>query len=213
MQDIMLPARSGHDPAAIAAHEAEVIGKPQRIEPLVESELNAESLQVILEIRQSIGASLDAPIPEYCLTLAKHPAILRCQMQMGTAVFRGVLPVRDRELAVLRIGWLLRAPYEWGEHIDISKRNGVAPEEIEKVTIGSSAPGWSAHDKAIIKAVEEMLSQQSISDETWGMLATSWNEQQLIEFTMMAGQYVAIALAQNALRIRLEPKNLGLTHR
>jgi 4-carboxymuconolactone decarboxylase len=213
MDKLMIAARSGYDQAAIAAREAEITGKPQRIAPIMESELDTNSLQILLDIRQSAGVPQETPIAEYCLTVVKHPAIFRCQMEMGTAIFFGELPPRERELAILRVGWLLRAPYEWGEHVDISKRCGVTAEEIERVIIGSTASGWGAHDAAILRGVEELLSEQSICDETWGLLSEAWNEQQMIEFTMMVGQYVANALVLNALRIRLERDNPGLTHR
>jgi len=213
MEGSILTSRSGYDKEAIAAWEAEITGKPQRIPPIPESELSSESLEIVLNIRRAVGAPMDAPIPEYCLTVAKHPSILRCQLEMGTALFKGALPPRDRELAVLRTGWLLRAPFEWGEHVDIGKRCGVTAEEIERVIIGSTAPGWSVHDAAILRSVEELLSEQTISDATWAILAADWNEQQLIEYPMMVGQYVATALVQNTLRIRLEPNNPGLTRR
>ena len=58
-----------------------------------------------------------------------------------------------------------------------------------------------------------MLSTQTVSDETWALLAATWDEQQLLEFPMMVGQYVCTAIVQNTLRIRLEKDNPGLTYR
>ena len=58
-----------------------------------------------------------------------------------------------------------------------------------------------------------MLSRQTVSDATWAVLARTWDEQQLIEFPMVVGQYACIAIVQNTLRVRLETGNPGLTHR
>ena len=63
------------------------------------------------------------------------------------------MTVRERELAVLRVAWLCRAPYEWGEHVELAKLCGVSAEEIERVTQGSSAAGWSDHECALLLAV------------------------------------------------------------
>ena len=197
---------------AIARREADVVGE-QRIAELDESEVDAESRDIIRTIRGSTGGAADSVIPGYMRTVIKHPALFRAQMQMGTTIFKGALPQRERELAVLRIGWLLRAPYEWGEHVDIGKRYGITPEEIEAVILGSTAPNWNEHDRAILTAVEELLGNQMISDATWARLAKSWDERQLIEFPMMVGQYVATAFVQNSLRITLAPDNPGLTYR
>jgi len=205
--------QGGYDKEAIAAREAEINGKPQRVEPIRREELSGDAKGVVDRIRVSLGLTPHAHVPEYCLTMVKHPEIFRCQMEMGTAIFKGKLPPRERELAILRVAWLMRAPYEWGEHVDIGKRNGVTSEEIERVIQGSGAPGWSEDDATILRAVEELLSEQAISDNIWAKLAKRWNEQQLLEFPMMVGQYVATALVQNALRVRLEPDNPGLTYR
>ena len=198
---------------ALAAREAEITGKPQRIEEVEPETLTGDALELIERIRASTGSGRGGPIPGYFLTMIKHPDIFRCQLEMGTALFKGQLPPRDRELAVLRIGWLMRAPYEWGEHVDIGRRYGLTSEEIESIKEGSIAPGWNEHDRAILQAVEELIANQVISDDTWSVLAQNWSETQLIEFPMMVGQYVATAYVQNALRIRLGSQNPGLTHR
>ena len=215
MDGSMIATRSGCDPEAIAARTAELNGKAQRIEPLTPEELSGEAKALIDRIRASTGASAASgvEIPEYFRTMVKHPDIFRCQLEMGTVIFKGRLSPRERELAVLRVGWLLRAPYEWGEHVDISKRYGVTQEEIERVILGSAAPGWNEHDAAIVRGVEELLSIQAISDKTWEALAKSWDEPQLIEYLMMVGQYVATAFVQNGLRMRLAKDNPGLTYR
>lgn len=197
----------------INARQAQVVGRGPRIAPLDDDAVDDDARDLVTRIRASAGGGEAARMPEYMRTVLKHPAIFRCQMEMGTAIFRGKIPPRERELAILRIGWLCRAPYEWGEHVDIAKRYGLTSEEIERATAGSSAAGWSEHDRAILRGVEELLADQTLSDTTWDILAKSWGEAQMIEFTMMAGQYVATAFIQNSLRIRLAPDNPGLSHR
>lgn len=205
--------KSAYTPEAIAAREAELLGKPQRVPAVPLAEVGQDAWDVVNEVRAAIGLGPATELPGYSLTMVQHPSIFRRQLEMGVAVFTGRLPPRERELAVLRIGWLLRAPYEWGEHVDIGQRYGVTKPEIERVIEGSSAPGWSEHEAAILRAVEEILADVSVSDATWAVLAKTWDDQQLIEFSMMVGQYVCTAIVQNSLRIRLETKNPGLTYR
>lgn len=209
----LVAEKSAYEPDAMAAREAEITGKPQRVAPLPIDQVSQEAWATVNTIRKAIGLPPATDLPGYSLTMVKHPEIFRLQLEMGTAIFTGRISARERELAVLRIGWLLRAPYEWGEHVDISQRYGVTKEEIARVIEGSGAPGWTAHEAAILRAVEEMLANQTISDATWSVLAKSWDEQQQLEFPMMVGQYVCTAIVQCALRIRLEKGNPGLTHR
>ena len=199
--------------ADIAARMAVTVGDGPRIEPLGHHELSEEMRVLTGNVRASAGADAVEIEPEYMRTMARHPAIFRCHMEMGTAIFRGLLLARERELAVLRIGWLCGAPYEWGEHVDIAHRAGISGDEIERVTAGSSAPGWNVHDAAILRGVEELLADKVLSDSTWAALAATWDEPRLIEYVMMVGQYVATAFVQNSLRVRLMSDNPGLSHR
>jgi alkylhydroperoxidase family enzyme len=213
MDGSLIEGRGGWDSDALAARDAEINGRPQRIEPLAPDDVGGGLPELIHQVQDSIGAYRPPVINEYFRTVAKHPDVFRRQLEMGTTLFTGRLAPRERELAVLRIAWLLGAPYEWGEHVVIAKRYGVTTDEVERVTQGSAAPGWSGHEAAVLAGVEELLSSQSIRDETWATLAASWDEARLIEFPTMVGQYVATALVQNALRIRLSEGNPGLTRR
>lgn len=197
----------------IPAREARVIGAGPRIAAVPDAEIDPESRRIVDEIRASAGAGPATVIPEYMRVVIKHPEIFRCQMDLGTVLFQGLIPARERELAVLRVGWLSQAPYEWGQHVDIAKRYGLTGEEVARVQLGSEAPGWSEHEAAILRGVEELLADYALSDATWAVLARSWSEAQLIEFPMMVGQYVATAFIQNSLRIPLQDGNPGLAHR
>lgn len=201
-------------PFDITVREADITGKPQRISPLNPEEFDADATALVVGVRASLGINEMAEIPQVFGVMLRRPGLFRCQMEMGIELLgKGALPPRERELAILRVGWLCGAPYEWGEHVDIAKRYGVTTEEIERVTHGSSAAGWSAHDRAVIRAVEELIEDRMISDETWSTLAQAWTENQLMELPILVGQYFTIALQQNSLRIRLANDNPGLNHR
>jgi 4-carboxymuconolactone decarboxylase len=205
--------QTGHAEFDIDMREAEIIGKPQRISALRPDEFDADATALVVRIRQALGLGT-AQIPEVFGLMLRHPGLFRCQMDMGIQLLgQGELSPRERELAILRVGWWCRAPYEWGEHVDIAKRYGVTSEEIERARHGSSAPGWTEHERAILRAVEELLGNQMISDATWETLARAWTERQLIEFPMLVGQYFATALQQNSLRVRLADDNVGLRQR
>lgn len=197
----------------IAARQAQVVGDGPRIAALPNDGIDQAARDLVTEVRAGAGAGPIDVMPEYMRLMLKHPALFRRQMEMGATIYNGKIPPRERELAILRCGWLARAPYEWGEHVDIAKRNGLTNEEVERVTEGSSAPGWSEIDRAILRGVEEFIGDQALSDATWNTLAKHWDEAQLIEFPMMIGQYIATALIQNTLRVRLAPDNPGLSHR
>ncbi len=124
-----------------------------------------------------------------------------------------MLTPRDRQLAILRTTWLCQAPYAWGEHVKHSTRIGFRSEVIERVTQGSAAPGWNEHERAILRAVEELYEDAMISDATWEILSKCLNEKQLFELPVLVGQFTTVAYFQNALRLRLSEGNSGLRAR
>jgi 4-carboxymuconolactone decarboxylase len=195
------------------AREALILGKPPRIPPLKPSELTKEASESAAALRRAASAPPSDEVTEFTATMLRHPELYRRHTELAFQLYGGTLTPRDRELAILRTGWLCKAPYEWGEHVKIGKRVGLTPEEIERATRGSTAAGWSEHDRTIIRATEELLDDAMISDETWAVLARTLNEKQLIELPLVIGQYQGLAYLQNALRLRLIPGNPGLSSR
>ena len=126
----------------IDAREAQVLGKPQRIEPLKPEDFDEDSRALVISVRESLGISEHSVMPEAFATMLKHPGLYRCQMEMGIQLLgKGVLSPRERELAIMRVGWLCRAPYEWTQHVDIAKRYGVTVEEVEQDPFGARLVG------------------------------------------------------------------------
>ncbi|MDR2856288.1 MAG: carboxymuconolactone decarboxylase family protein [Novosphingobium sp.] len=193
---------------------ARIVGKPPRIEPLDENNLPPEGQEAAIEIRAAFGLPEDGFMPESFRMMLVHPALFKGQMAIGIALAAGAIPPRERELAILRNAWLCGAPYEWGEHVNMGRqRAGLTAEEVERCTHGSGAAGWNEHDRAIMRGVEELQADHMISDETWAVLAKTWDDRQLMEFPVLVGIYTATAMQQNSVRFRLDGDNPGLTHR
>jgi 4-carboxymuconolactone decarboxylase len=195
------------------AREALITGKPPRIAPLKPSELGKEASESAAALRRAAKAPPSDEVTEFTATMLRHPVLYQRHTELAFALYGGALMPRDRELAILRTGWLLQAPYEWGEHVKVGKRVGLTSEEIERITQGSSAPGWDEHDRAVIRAAEELRENAMISDETWATLSRKLDEKQLLELPLLVGQYQGLAYLQNSLRFRLIAGNLGLSAR
>ena len=193
----------------------QVLGSPPRIDPLPDGEIAEAAMVAIDKIRTMNDIALDTPVPEFFATVGKHPELLAAFLDFGIR-FLGdtALPDRQRELAILRTGWLCGAPFEWGEHVLIAREDAaISAEEIEWIVTGSAAPGWDELDRAMLKACEELHAEAMISDATWEVLARHLTDQQLIELPVLAGQYHKVAFVQNSLRFRLREGNPGLSAR
>lgn len=203
----------------IDARHEEILGQPPRMLPL-DRESVAEEVQAATALLRGgvVGATAPLPldaIPEIMFVMCRFPDIWQKIMDLTLEIQgpKSQLSVRDRKLAILRIGWLCQAPYEFGEHVNQSKRAGFTTEEIERIIVGSAAPEWDPHERAILRAAEELNEDAMIGDETWATLSERLSEQQLVELLVIVGQFTATAYFQNALRLRLEPSNRGLETR
>ena len=205
-----LTGTAGYD---VNVRHAQLLRTEPRIDAIPNDEIDSNLLDLVNKLRESAGAGRVTEMPAFMRLMAKHPSIFRRQMEMGTTLFHGHIPPRERELAVLRVSWLSGTPFEWGEHVEIGKRCGLSAAEVERVTKGSSALGWSEHEAAVLRGVEELFRDFAVSDATWEILARSWNEAQLIEYPMMVGQYLTTAFILNSLRVQPEEWNRGLAHR
>jgi alkylhydroperoxidase family enzyme len=153
-------------------------------------------------------------LPEIFGTMMRHAELFAKHTDVGLQLLaRGVLSVRDREFAVLRIAWLCQAPYEWGEHVLVGRRFGLSGEDFARIVAGPESAGLTEHERAILRAVDELHGDAMIADATWSILARELNEQQLIELPIIVGQYQSVAYYQNSLRLRLHTGNLGLKAR
>jgi alkylhydroperoxidase family enzyme len=189
--------------------EEAILGKPGRMMPPVDP-----SEEMLALCRLPPPAGVKGELPEHHLVMLHNPELLRLQRDVGAYfLLHAKMAPRDRELAILRTAWLCQAPYVWGEHVAAGKQIGLTTGEIERVTTGSSATGWDMSDRAVIRAVEELIGDAMISDETWAILAETMTEDQLVELPVLVAQYQCVTYFQNSLRIRIRPSNPGLSAR
>lgn len=138
-------------------------------------------------------------------TLANHVKLLtRWRVFANHILGKSTLPVRDREILILRTGWLCQSAYEWSQHVKIGLDCGVSEEEIERIKTGSGGAGWGKLEQALLKTVEELHKDFCISDATWQALSQHYDTQQLMDVVFTVGQYHTVAMALNSFGVQLE---------
>jgi len=205
--------QSNSQPFDYESRERQVASGDQRIAPLEPQEFPPEA-QALSQSLQAFFGSKEEGIPKTFRTMFKHPGLYQGQMSLGLELNQhGKLPPREREMVILRTAWLVRSPFEWGEHVAYGKRLGLTTEEIEQISQGSSAAGWSEHDRAVLRGVEELICDYAVSDETWATLAKTWSEPQLMELPGLVGSYTLTAMIYNSLRFGMLKGNDGFRMR
>jgi alkylhydroperoxidase family enzyme len=118
-------------------------------------------------------------------------------------LFKSTIPAREREIAILRTGWLCQSEYEWAQHEVIGTEAGLTPEEIQRIKKGPEAE-WSALDKLILTATDELYHDKKISDSTWIALTSHWNDQQMMDLVFAVGQYTLVSMALRTFGVPLD---------
>jgi alkylhydroperoxidase family enzyme len=169
-----------------------------RINPVQENEWTAEQRKLLHPLGQFGKMNVFK-------TLIRHPKLYEGFSIFGAHILGGsTLSPRDRELAILRIGWLCQAEYEWSQHVVIGKQAGLSDQEILRITKGPNANGWSSFDATLLRAVDELHKDAFISDSTWVALAEHYAEQQLMDLVFTVGAYSLVSMALNSFGVQLD---------
>ncbi|REJ81222.1 MAG: carboxymuconolactone decarboxylase family protein [Acidobacteria bacterium] len=176
--------------------------RPQepRIAALSDDQLGPEAEEILAPFRER------GPLLNIFRTLANHPDLMRRWLVFANHVLgKSTLPPRERELLILRIGYLCQAPYEWGQHVLIARREGMSDDEIRTAATGSETHGLSEKDHLLLLAAEELHSDAFVHDDTWEGLARYFSTEQLMDIVFTVGQYNLVSMALNSFGVQNDP--------
>jgi AhpD family alkylhydroperoxidase len=141
--------------------------------------------------------------PNLFLTLGRHRGLFRGWLMFaGRMMPGGKLRRRESELVILRVAHLRESRYEFEHHVRLGRRAGLSDEEIERVTRGPNEDGWSARERTLLDAVDELHHERNWSDETWNALCAQLDERERIELCMLIGHYEMLATFIETFRIQ-----------
>lgn len=136
--------------------------------------------------------------------LARQPDLLAPFLGWAAALaLNGVLPKRDHEIVALRAAWNCQSEFEWGEHAEYARAAGLTDNEIAALARPVDDREWTASEAALMHAADELCAGFAITDATWARLTAHFDEPQLVEIVMIAGQYAMLSMLANAAGIAL----------
>ena len=173
--------------------------KKARIDPLDAEQWNDSAKE---SMQPFVDADSDFNIFK---TMTNHPDLMRRWMVFANHVlFKSSLPFREKELLILRIGYLCQAGYEWGQHVQVARNGGVSDEDIRLAKSGPETPGISVVDALLLTAADELHSDAFISDATWGGLSEHFDTKQMMDIVFTVGQYYLVSMALNSFGVQLD---------
>ena len=149
----------------------------------------------------------DAPaVPNVLGTLVHHPELAGPFLAFNRVLLQQpAIGDRLREIAVLRVAWRTRSPYEWVQHTRVAAQVGITPAEVEAIAGEGGGAEWSPLEADVLAATDQLVDDHRIDDATWERLASRLDERELVELVFTVGTYTALAMAFNSFGIELDP--------
>jgi 4-carboxymuconolactone decarboxylase len=101
---------------------------------------------------------------------------------------------RLNEFAILIIARQWRSQVEWFAHAPLAVKAGLNADIIAELKAGNR-PSKMAEDEAVVyDFVTELTTTQKVSDGTYARAKKVFNDQQIVDLTAVAGNYVMVAM-------------------
>ena len=174
-----------------------------RVSPLTVDELEPDIRAMLLKP----GGFEHGQILNVFATLSHHPSLVKRWSPLANhLLFKSSLPPRERELVIMRAGWMAGSPYEWGQHVVIARDQcGFTEADFRALTVGSSDPHWSnPGEKALLQLAEQLYVQQFLEDDLWAAINAHFSAKQIVDALFTACNYTTLALALNVMGVELD---------
>jgi len=137
-------------------------------------------------------------------TMVRHPALAKAFWAFNRHQLKqNSLPLRLRELAILRVAHTRQSAYEWGQHVKIALDGGITSGEIERLARGNG--GFHGVDLLVLEATDELLAAGKISNSLWPRLTTALDVHQQMDLVFIVGTYNMLAMAFETWGLTPEP--------
>ena len=176
---------------------------PGRIPPLTRNGIDPAAAATIRDAFPRADRFLadqpDAPsLPAILGLLAHHPTLAAGWLtHNGALLDHGVLEPRARELLILAVVRQTGTTYVWNEHVVLGRGAGITDEELARLR-QDSRDGWSESDGALLRAVDELVHDFTVTDGTWKALSEHFDERALLEMLFVVGTYACLAMVLNS---------------
>lgn len=181
--------------------------------PRLEASERSEAAQRVIDVF-SLTGHINVESNHVLNTFAQHPPVAEPFLVFNRYLLKAsTLPVRLRQIAIMRVAWKLEANYVWSSHLRTSLRAGLEDAVFDPVKVGASSPYWHQQERCVLEAVDQFLEQRDVDDTCWQALSGFLDQRQLLDFLFTLGAYMQLALVCKVLRIEREDALVELAER
>lgn len=137
--------------------------------------------------------------------LLNSPPLAQGWEQLLTAVRnRSSLPANLREMIILRVAVLNRAPYEFEAHVPHALKAGLPHIKIEAlrdVTLAPDAGMFSDQERAVLNLTDTMTRDIAVPDAVFDPVRACFNDQQMVDLVATVAAYNMVSRFLTAFQI------------
>ena len=104
------------------------------------------------------------------------------------------VPVRLNEFAIIIIGRQWRSQVEWFAHAPLAQKAGLSPAIIADLKANKRPSDMAEDEATVYDFVTELTTTKKVSDATFARAKKLFSDQQIVDLTAVAGNYVMVAM-------------------
>jgi 4-carboxymuconolactone decarboxylase len=104
------------------------------------------------------------------------------------------VPLRLNEFAILVIARQWRSQVEWFAHAPLAVKAGLSPDIVADLKARKRPQNMKPDETVVYDFVTEATATHAVSDATFARLKQTFDEQQVVDLTMVTGTYASLAL-------------------
>ena len=169
---------------------------PTRIPPVTPG-TRSELAAIEAAIRAERGS-----IPLLYQVLLNSPPVAEGWEKMLTAVRnRSSLPASLREMVIIRVAVLNRAPYELEAHRPVALAAGVSEAKIDALRLPQPGVAFTALERAVLSLTDAMTREVQIDDVLFEPLRAHFDPRSIVDLVATIAAYNMVSRFLEALRI------------
>ena len=176
-----------------------------RLKPLKPEEMNEEQRKyhaLILTRPIFRNLSKDSPLEGPYNAWLRSPDLMQFLLPYARYVREGgVLEARLVELAIITVGRIWSAEFEFAAHAVYAVKAGIDREIVEAIRRDENPEFGREDEAAVYRFAKELTSTYRVEEETFKAALEQIGEQGMVELIALMGLYVMVCMTLNAFEV------------
>ena len=141
--------------------------------------------------------------------LGTLPESFRPFLQLGGSLLSDPeFDARRRETAILRVGHVTRAAYEWTQHVQLGRAVGLTDADIDAIAVDGPVTGLDEEGNFVCRVADEISRDVRLSDEALAAAIDRWGARSTASLILCVAYYNMVSRFLESARVEIEPENV-----